>query len=162
MVRDVAVLEKAKPAPFRGRLHEDLPPGEDPFEGATDRSLREAVGLPLGPQGAYHLGAGYAGQDHDGSILNYNSPPEGQPGLWCHWVPTEDCKGIEWDGGEKFYEYVDWLVYIIEHFLQPWGYVLSGQVTWQGEERGDVGKIKVVDSVVSSYAGRVVYEDDDE
>ena len=27
------------------------------------------------------------------------------PGIWCQWVPTDDGKGIEWDGGEKFYNY---------------------------------------------------------
>jgi hypothetical protein len=161
MIRDVAVLEKAAPVAFKGRRY----PGSDaePLpEGATDRSLREAVGLPLGPEGAYHIGSGYSGQDHDASILDYNVPPKGQPGLWCQWVPTKDGKGIGWDGGEKFYNYIEWLVYLIEHFLQPWGYVLSGQVIWQGEDRSDVGKIKVVDNVVSSHEGRVVYSDEED
>lgn len=47
---------------------------------------RSAVSLPIGTDGAYFVaGKGVAGQDHDDSITDYNQPPEGQPGLWCHW-----------------------------------------------------------------------------
>jgi len=81
---------------------------------------REAVGLPIGKEGEYFVGStGYMGQDDDGSVINYNYPPSTQPGLWCQWVPNEDGTAIEWDGGEKFYEYVEWLEYIISNFLEP-------------------------------------------
>jgi hypothetical protein len=56
--------------------------------------------------------------------------------------------GIEWDGGEKFYNYTEWLVYIINKLLEPNGYVLNGVVQWQGEEVGDVGEIFVEDNKV--------------
>ena len=77
MVRDVAVLEKAGPDPFVGRNHDLI--AESVFAGkpVTDRSLREAVGLPLGEEGGYHIGRGFAGQDRDDSIVEYNSPPKG-------------------------------------------------------------------------------------
>lgn len=71
------------------------------------------------------------------------------PGYYCQWVPTGDGTGITWDGGEKFYEYVEWLEYIIEHFLVPKGYVLNGAVRYQGEEIGDVGRIEVKDNKVA-------------
>jgi hypothetical protein len=112
--------------------------------------LREAVGLPLGPQGAYFVGGlGFAGQDEDDSILDGNEPPEGQPGLWCQWVPSEEGTAILWNGMEKFYYYIEWLEYLIEHFLKPWGYRLNGVVTWQGEEEEDRGRIIVVDNVMT-------------
>lgn len=72
------------------------------------------------------------------------------PGYWCQWEPTEDKMHIEWDGTEKFYNYIEWLNFIVKHFIEPWGYVLNGSVKWQGEDRKDVGKIKVFDNVVST------------
>jgi hypothetical protein len=105
--------------------------------------IREAVGLPVGNEGGYFVGAGgFAGQDHSTDIISYNSPPSDQPGLWCQWVVSEADK-IEWDGSEKFYHYSEWLAYIVDHFLAPWGYGLSGTVEWQGEDRQDVGIITV-------------------
>ncbi len=112
---------------------------------------RKAVGLPLGKEAGYFVGCGgNLGQDEDESVLDYNSPPAGQPGLWCQWAPTEDGTAIVWDGGEKFYDYVAWLTYLIAHFLAPWGYVLNGQMTWQGEEKTDRGVISVSQNEVTA------------
>ena len=120
---------------------------------------RGKVGLPIGPEGAYFVaGAGMAGQGHDPSIIDYNYPPETQPGLWCQWVPNEDGTAICWDGGEKFYNYIEWIEYLIEHFLGPWGYKLNGEVSWEGEDSGDVGKISITDNKVVVHKGRVVYD----
>ena len=113
--------------------------------------IREAVGLPMGPEGAYSWAVcGYWGDDRDESILDYNEPPKGQPGLWCQWVPDADGIAIKWSGGEKFYRYVQWLRYLIEHFHAPWGYILNGKMTWQGEENEDQGTIVVTDNVVET------------
>ena len=109
--------------------------------------VREAVGLPVGEHGAYFVGGGgYAGQEHDASIIDYNTPPPGQPGLWCNWEPQERdgvYDRIGWDGMEKFYNYTEWLQYLITHFLEPWGYTVSGSVKWDGDEQGDTGTIVV-------------------
>lgn len=126
-------------------------------EGKKD-PIREAVGLPLGPDCAFFVaGTDGFGTERDSGVVDYNSPPRSQPGLWCQWVPTEDGTAIEWDGGEKFYSYTEWLTYIVDNFLKPWGYKLNGEVKWEGEESGDVGKIIVKDNVVSTKEGRVVY-----
>lgn len=93
---------------------------------------------------------GEGGNREDLGILDVNRRPNGQPGLWCQWVPNKKGTAIEWDGGEKFYYYVGWLEYIVKHFLGPWGYVLNGEVKWKGEERGDRGTIVVVNNVVST------------
>jgi hypothetical protein len=50
--------------------------------------------------------------------------------IYCQWMPTEDGTGLEWDGAEKFYDYVEWLEYMVSHFIKPWGYTLNGSVTW--------------------------------
>lgn len=126
-----------------------------------DDPAREAAGLAVGDEGGYFVGAGgMCGQESHGTpdIDDYNEPPKGQPGLWCQWEPNEDGTAIFWDGGEKFYYYVEWITYLIDHFLAPWGYVLNGTVEWSGEEQGDVGKIIVVDNEVTEKVGRITYE----
>ena len=70
------------------------------------------------------------------------------PQSWCQWTPTEDGLGLEWDGGEKFYCYTEWLHHIIRKYLTPWGITLSGSVKWQGEETGDVGMLVVANNEV--------------
>jgi hypothetical protein len=112
--------------------------------------VRQAAGLPVGPDGGYFVGGGgFRGQETDESVLEYgNRPPAGQPGLWCQWAPNEEGTAIEWDGSEKFYRYVQWLEYLVAHFLGPWGYLLNGEVTWQGEDESDTGRIVVVENAI--------------
>ena len=106
----------------------------------------------LGEEGEYFIGGvGAFGQDRDESVIDHNNAPASQPGLWCQWVPTEDGSAIEWDGGEKFYAYVPWLQYIIEHFLSPEGYVLNGEVEYRGEDFDDRGVICVENNMISLY-----------
>lgn len=120
--------------------------------------VRKAVQLPIGKDGAYYVGApGYAGQDKDESIKDYNTPPSDQPGLWCQWLPNEDGTAIEWDGSEKFYKYVEWLDYLIKNFLSPWGYTINGKVSWRGENFSDFGTIVVEDNLISTQ--RSIYDD---
>lgn len=49
----------------------------------------------------------------------YNRPPLGQPSLWCDWVPCRDGCCLAYNGAERFYGAVEWLRYLIEHFLRP-------------------------------------------
>lgn len=118
--------------------------------------VREAVGLPVGPEGAYFVGnTSHFGQDRDNTIIDFNCPPSGQPGLWCQWIAVKDSDGkytrIAWDGGEKFYNYVEWLVYIIQHFIKPWGRTLNGNVSYYGDDYNDNGSIIVKDNVVTKF-----------
>ncbi|MEG4307349.1 hypothetical protein [Microcoleus sp. D3_18a_C4] len=115
-------------------------------------SAREAVGLPVGEEGCYFVNEKWD-EDSEVSVVNYNRPPKTQPGLWCQWIPTADGGGIQWNGMEKFYDYVEWLQYIINNFIEPWGYVLRGEVNWQGEREEDVGMIWVENNVIISPEG---------
>ena len=81
-------------------------------------------------------------------VIDYNKPPSTQPSLWCNWVPTEDGTGIQWNGSEKFYNYTEWLVYLINKILAPNGYILNGKVDYEGEERSDSGTIEIKDNHV--------------
>jgi len=113
----------------------------------TRRMGRDVEGH--GVQGEFFVdGTGFAGQDSGGNVIDGNTPPTTQPGLWLQWKPSEDGTEIEWDGGEKFYHYTEWLFYLIHKILIPNGYTLNGEVMWQGEETGDVGKIFVEDNKV--------------
>lgn len=123
--------------------------------------IREAVGLPIGHDGAYFVGYDKnLGQDETPDIINYNSPPKGQPSLWCQWIPQcprSDFDVIEWDGGEKFDGDVEWIEYLIEHFLAPWGYTLNGEVKWWGEDREDFGIICIENNNVTIKQGVISY-----
>ena len=120
--------------------------------------IREATGLPVGKEGAYFVGGtGDFGQDRDSSIIDYNKPPIGQPGLWCQWTPSKDGKQIAWDEGEKFSYYIEWIKYLIDNFLTRWEYQLNGEVRWFGEERDDLGIIIIENNNVRSDKGKITY-----
>ncbi len=139
---------------FRGSFELDKPLDEETktFLVKLNHTRRMARNLPeeYGVEGELYVdGGGDYGQDREESIVDYNTPPKTQPGLWCQWVPNEDGTEIEWDGGEKFCCYVEWIEYLIEKVLAPKGYVLNGAVDWRGEEWDDSGTIVVADNSVS-------------
>ena len=127
--------------------------------------IREAVGLPIGEEGEYFVGANIGvdptnvwdlyGQKRTDDIVDYNTSPKNQPGLWCQWVPSEDGTAIEWNESEKFYDYIEWIEYLVKHFLGPWGYKLSGIVQWRGEESDDRGVITIKDDEVRVQKGLI-------
>jgi hypothetical protein len=129
---------------------------------------------------------GNHGQSSDASILDYNQAPgevsygnkefesswkensrrakEGlcQPGLWCQWEVSEDGTQLMWDGGEKFYNYVEWLKYLINHFFSKWKVKLNGKIRWTGEDSSDMGIIVVENNVVKTKVAVISYKDSDE
>lgn len=98
-----------------------------------------------------------SGQDRTPDIVDYNHSPETQPGLWNQWCILDDRKTIQWDDGEKFYNYVEWIIYLIEKVLKPRGYVVNGIVSWSGEEDDDKGEIHVVNNVVTPRYATIFY-----
>lgn len=105
----------------------------------TDFKGRFELNKPLTVPDANELNA-FRDERHEG---------DGFPSYYCQWVPTQDGLGVEWDGTEKFYEYVEWLQYIIERFLEPKGYILNGVMRYQGEDIEDVGRIEVKGNIVT-------------
>lgn len=110
--------------------------------------LREAVGLPVGEDGAYFVN----GQDEEeqwprrkGSILNFYGPSLEVPALFCAWQPSQDGTTLvpAKPGWARVEEPVEWLGYLIAHFLQPWSYQLTGQGEWFGDDREDTGRIAI-------------------
>lgn len=106
------------------------------------------VGLGLGQDGGYFVdGPGFRGQQDTPDVVDHNTPPRGQPGLWCQWA-CENPGELAWNGGEKFYNYAEWLQYLIDHFFEPWGVAVSGEVEWQGNDSDDSGVISVIGNEV--------------
>ena len=125
-------------------------------------------------KGPYFVnGTGYAGQDHESDIKDYNSPPSGQPSLWCHWVPTQDGSAIEWNGSEKFRNSLEWMKYLIEHFVgsNPFAkqvsteefsflqsHTLNGEIAAEGESESDRWTLSVKDNKVTKPVKTVAKE----
>lgn len=115
----------------------------------------------LDPAEVYGVnGEFYVGDNERLGVIDFNCSPGqkkygdkiegGQPGLWCKWFINEDGD-LEWNGQEKFYDYIEWLQYLIDNFFNDWGVLLNGEIEWQGEDMSDRGKIVVTDSVMETY-----------
>jgi hypothetical protein len=122
--------------------------GEHGLPGADKTNADEVYGK---------FGEYYVGDDNLG-VFDQNAAPgqsqifgnsECQPGLWCGWTvyaDDETNQTFEHDGGEKFYNYVEWLQYMIKFFFIPWGVMLNGEIDWRGEDWEDNGVITVVNN----------------
>jgi hypothetical protein len=142
---------------FQGKLDFNKPLSDKMFEFLKlfneTRRMKRNVDESFGIEGEFYVfGGGDYGQDREETIVDYNKEPSTQPSLWLQWTPTEDRLSLEWDCGEKFYSYTEWLVYLIHKVLAPNGYVLNGTIVWQGEETGDVGEIFVENNRVYTQA----------
>jgi hypothetical protein len=74
------------------------------------------------PNGPYAVPGNPAAEEEHPSATEdrrINEPPNGQPGLWCDWVPCWDGCCLAYNGHEKFYSPTRWMSYLIEHFLIP-------------------------------------------
>jgi hypothetical protein len=86
---------------------------------------------------------------------------DGKPDTpYCQWVPSEDGMGLEWDDGDKFYFFEEWLEYLVLRYIKPWGYVLNGSVRWIGTTHGDYSTITVVDNEITFESGEIGSETD--
>ena len=75
--------------------------------------------------------------------------PTDCPGVWCQWIPNDTATEIEFDGGEKFYNYCEWMTHIVNKFLIPWGVVGNGVIRWVGEDSDDCGALIVDNNYVT-------------
>lgn len=111
-------------------------------------TLRNAVGLPFGEDGEYcclRTSHGWA------------PPPASQPSNHCVWAPgSEGSTLVSADDPEYSAYAAEWMEYVMEHFITPWGYAGNGSVKWQGDDAYDKGVIIVKDNIVSVILGDVV------
>ena len=71
-----------------------------------------------------------------------------KPGVWCQWKYNETENLIEFDGGEKFYDYIEWLLYIINKIITPSHCMLNGKMVFSGDDYDDLGIIWVKSNIV--------------
>jgi hypothetical protein len=115
-----------------------------------------------GREGEYFVtNTGDVGQKRDSSIVDYNEPPSTQPSLWCDWVIMDDGQSIEWNGAEKFYCADEWMVYILENFIDSNIYKCNGEIEAQGEDTDDRWKLVVKNNVVSKLYGRFIWNNEE-
>ena len=140
--------------------------GEHGWPFAIDKTNPEEV---YGYKGEYFIGD----TEEDGTIINDNLPSgmtafleweKGgklkQPSLHLQWVLNDAGDELEWDGhGNPFECYVEWLEYLIEHFFEPFGVKLNGEIVWHGDDPDDKGRIIVVSN--SIHLAHLDDEDED-
>ena len=72
-----------------------------------------------------------------------------QPALNCDVMFNEEGTEMSLpDYMQKTYGYVAWIRYLIHHFLNPWGYTVSGAISWLGEDEDDYGAFAIYDNAV--------------
>jgi hypothetical protein len=90
-----------------GRPHPyDVP--DNPAADSVSRVRHDPAGKPLIEPPAQRW-----------DLDDYNTPPAGQPSLWCPWQPSCAGECLSLDTKEKIGPPVQWLEYLVEHFLAP-------------------------------------------
>jgi len=121
-----------------------------------------------------HLRQGVKPLYQEDDVIDVNTPPPEQPGLWCKWTVTDDGKFIVWDGAEKFYNSPQWMWYIIQHFIKPnpvakmrfpdqfsflQGHICDGVINAQGEDSEDRWRLVVRNNEVFVERAKLVFDD---
>jgi len=141
---------------FHGYFQIDKKLDDDTFNlinglAKTRRMKRQGLDPKYGEDGEFFFDPAdfeNNGQTPTEDIVHYNEPPSTQPSMWLKWIVEDDRQTITWSGGEKFYDYVEWIEYLIAKILAPRGYIVNGSVDWFGESRGDTGSIIVEENKV--------------
>lgn len=175
---------------FSGQVNIEPPLNEHEISFLNDLSSTRRMKRTKGP--LFVRGSGSFGQGRDDDVLDHNrangessyigEPAEeenGQPGLWCQWVPTDDGTTLEWDGGEKFYHAAEWMKYIVTNLLSgesakvyvgkhrgederlehfTFDHVVNGTIHAQGEDTDDRWILVVEDSVVKVSDAEITYK----
>ena len=93
----------------------------------------------------------FASERHEG-VIRFSD--------WCDWIPNKEGTHLRHNGSEKFYEYTEWLRYLIKNFFEPWGVKLNGSVEWAGEDSGDIGEIRVKNNEVKVATAKITFEEE--
>jgi hypothetical protein len=142
---------------FLGSIYLDKPLDDDTYNllkgiNAT-RRMKRKLGPEYGTDGEYYVTGSdqLSSKSSDKDIVDFNTPPSTQPGLWCQWVPNDDKQSISWDQGEKFYAADKWMTYLINRILAPRGYVANGRIEAQGEDTSDHWWLEVINNKVKVH-----------
>lgn len=100
-------------------------------------------------EGKFELNKLLEGETYN-KIIEWVNEPEN-----LRWVPTEDRKGLVWDGYDKLKgkKAMDQIWFLIEAVLKPRGYIVNGIVNAQGEHADDQWNIHIENNNVESNVG---------
>ncbi len=69
---------------------------------------------------------------------------DGHPYSYMQWILDPYSESLIFnEKTEKFYNYIEWLEFLIEKVFAPNGYKLNGGMRWNGESLLDTGIIKI-------------------
>jgi hypothetical protein len=153
--------------------HIDVKPrlNDHEFEYLTAFAESRRWSRPQGPLWAPSTPFGLDEEAVGASTHDINTPPGGQPGLWCPWVPScaGACLVVREDGTDgKNYGVTPWLQYVIDTFLRPgasahgepgfedfsFDHDLSGAVAAHRSDTGELWLVRVRGHVVQHESVR--------
>jgi len=131
---------------------------QEVFQGEYGNPFPKRKGKDVyGEEGEYYVGSLLA--THKVEAVVGDEAPATQPSSWCHWCAERTR--LLWDGEEEFEKPVEWLRYVIKHFLDPWGIAVDGAVQWQGfDVPHDRGTISVWSSKIHVHQDMLDTESD--
>lgn len=160
---------------FTGRIEIDPPLNQAEIDYLTKFSYTRHMHRELGPFLVYETP--FEDPNDEKDVIDYNTPPPGQPSLWCNFEPTIDGTAIVWDESEKTKEATKWIDYIITRFLMDgavvqgqdallhlfknfqFNHVCNGELIAQGEDPDDKWKIVVKNNIVKKIKGQWIWKD---
>ena len=96
-----------------------------------------------------------------------------EPDSHCDFIPDNSGKFIKWDGTEKTSDAVEWVQFLINHFLKEgaiasncsssefeeftFNHVLNGELEADGEKSGDLWLLKVANNRVTRHEAIITY-----
>jgi hypothetical protein len=84
-----------------------------------------------------------------------------KPSPNCRWWINPFLPGrLGWNGNKQFHGYGKWLAYLLEHFFVPWGYTVTGQVWYQGQDPDDRGYLEVTDNQARRFEETLMYTEE--
>jgi len=87
------------------------------------------------------------------------------PGVWCNLAILEGGVGFQWNGEEKTYALLDWVIWVTDQYLSEnsplkglpqfegftFNHIVSGSMTWSGEDLDDSGIVYIKDGAEVYY-----------
>lgn len=160
---------------FKGRIEINPPLNQAEIDYLTKFSHTRHMHRELGPFLVYDKPDIDPNNEED--VFNCNTPPPGQPGLWCDFEPTPDGTSLVWNGNEKTYEATRWIDYIITRFLMDgavvqgqddllhlfkdfqFNHVCNGELIAHGEDPDDKWKLFIKNNIVKKIKGQWTWKD---
>lgn len=85
--------------------------------------------------------------------------PAEMPNPYCHWIIDSNDR-LVWDGHEEFSDCMEWLQYLIDHFFQPDGLSINGEVICYDNENMNGSFIIADHNILTTVPFQLCRKDD--